>query len=52
MVYDGWSAVRRHGNEVAHNANKDLVKDAVMHADPRDVLALKNIYSCVFGEDL
>jgi hypothetical protein len=30
----------------------DLVRDAVVHADPGDLKALKNIYGCVFDEDL
>jgi hypothetical protein len=52
MVYDGRGAVRQDGNEVAHEADKDLVRDAVEHADPGDLRALKNIYGCVFNEDL
>jgi hypothetical protein len=52
MVYDGRGAVRQDGNEVAHEADKDLVRDAVEHADPGDLKALKNIYGCVFNEDL
>ena len=52
MVYDSRGAVRQDGNEVAHEADKDLVRDAVEHADPGDLKALKNIYGCVFNEDL
>ena len=52
MIYDGRSNVRRDGNEVAHEADKGLVRDAVVHADPEDLEALKNIYGCVFNEDL
>ena len=52
MVYDGRGSVRQDGNDVAHEANMDLVRDAVVHADPGDLKALKNIYGCVFGEDL
>ena len=52
MVYDGRGTVRQDGNEVAHEADKGLVRDAVMHADPGDLRALKNIYGCVFDEDL
>jgi hypothetical protein len=36
----------------AHEADVDLVRDAVVHADPGDLKALKNIYGCVFDEDL
>jgi hypothetical protein len=52
MVYDERGTVRQDGNEVAHEADKDLVRDAVIHADPGDLRALKNIYGCVFNEDL
>jgi hypothetical protein len=52
MVYDGRGSVRQDGNNVAHEADMDLVRDAVVHADPGDLKALKNIYGCVFGEDL
>jgi hypothetical protein len=52
MVYDGRGTVRQDGNEVAHEADKDLVKDEVVHADPGDLKALKNVYGCVFDEDL
>jgi hypothetical protein len=52
MIYGGRSSVRQDGNEVAHEANKDLVKDAVVHANPKDRQALENIYGCVFNEDL
>jgi hypothetical protein len=38
--------LRQDGNEVAHEADKDLVRDAVIHADPGDLRALKNIYGC------
>jgi len=37
MVCDGRGAVRQDGNEVAHEADKDLVRDAVIHADPGDL---------------
>jgi hypothetical protein len=52
MVYDGRGTVRQDGNEVAHEADKDLVKDEVVHAGPGDLKALKNVYGCVFDEDL
>jgi hypothetical protein len=52
IVYNGRGTVRQDGNEVAHEADKDLVRDAVVHADPGDLQALKNIYGCVFDEDL
>ena len=52
MVYDGRGTVRQDGNDVAHEADMDLVRDAVVHADPGDLKVLKNIYGCVFGEDL
>ena len=52
MVYDGRGSVRQDGNDVAHEADMDLVRDAVVNADPRDLKALKNIYGCVFNEDL
>ena len=48
IVYDGRSTVWQDGNKVAHKADKDLLRDAVIYADPRDLLALKNIYGCVF----
>ena len=51
MVYDGRGTVRLEGNEVAHEADRDLVRDAVVHA-AGDLLALKNIYGFVFDEDL
>jgi hypothetical protein len=50
-IYDGRGKVRQDGNEVAHKADKDLVRNAVIHADPEDLLALKNICRCVFDED-
>jgi hypothetical protein len=34
MVYDGRGTVRQDGNEVAHGADKYLVRDAVVHANP------------------
>ena len=52
MVYDGRGSVRQDGNDIAHKADMDLVRDAVVHADPGDLKALKNIYGCVFDEDL
>ena len=52
MVYDGRGTVRQDGNDVAHKADMDLVRDAVVHANPGDLKVLKNIYGCVFGEDL
>ena len=52
MVYNGRGAMQQDGNGVAHKANKDLVRDTVVHADPGDLKALKNIYGCVFDEYL
>jgi hypothetical protein len=52
MVYDRRGSVRQDGNDVAHEADMALVRDAVVHADPGDLKALKNIYGCVFDEDL
>jgi len=48
MVDDGRGTVRQDGDEVAHEADKDLVRDAIVHADPGDLKALKNIHGCVF----
>ena len=44
--------MRQDGNEVAHEADKDLVRGAVVHARPGDLKAFKNVYGCVFDEDL
>ena len=52
MVYNGRGTLWQDGNEVAHEADKEMIRDAVVHADLRDLKALKNIYGCVFGEDL
>lgn len=52
MIYDGRSAVREDGNEVAHEANKELVRDAIVYGDPENLNVLKNIFGCVYGEDL
>ncbi len=52
MVYNGRGSVRQDGNDIAHEADMDLVRDAVVHADPGDLKVLKNIYGCVFDEDL
>jgi hypothetical protein len=53
MIYDGQSAMRLDGNEVAHEADQVLVRDAVIHAKPGESEALmRNIYGCIFGEDL
>jgi hypothetical protein len=52
MIYDSRSAVRQEGNEVAHEAPIELVRDAIRHADQQDYGALANIFQCVFDEDL
>jgi len=43
----GWD-----GNDVAHEADMVLVRDAVVHANPGDLKVLKNIYGCIFDEYL
>jgi len=53
MIYEVQSAVRLDGNDVAHGADKDLVWDAIVHGDAgSDVSILKNIFGCVYNEDL
>jgi hypothetical protein len=51
MIYE-WSIVRQDGNDVAHGAEQRLVRDAVVHGDPANLQVLKNIFACVYGEDL
>jgi hypothetical protein len=52
MVCYGRGSVQQDVNNVAHEADMDLVRDAVVHANPGHLKALKNIYGCVFDEDL
>jgi hypothetical protein len=51
MIYK-WSVVREDGNDVAHEANKELVWDAIVHGDLEGLEILKNIYGGVYGEDI
>jgi hypothetical protein len=44
MIYDGQSAMRLDGNEVAHKADQVLVQDAVIRTKPGESEALRNIY--------
>ena len=46
MMYEG-NVVRRQGNNVAHEATKGLVRNAVVYGDFE---ALENIYQCVYDE--
>jgi hypothetical protein len=52
MIYDARSAVRDDRNDVAHEANKDLVRAAVVYGDPGDHKVLKNVFGCVYNEDI
>jgi len=53
MIYEVQTAVRLDGNHVAHSAEEDLVRDAVVHGEPGpDVVVLTNIFECVFDKDL
>jgi hypothetical protein len=52
LIYEGRSAVRLDGNEVAHQADKDLVRAAIVYGDPRDLKVLKNVFGCVYNEDI
>ena len=53
MIYEVQSAVRLDGNDVAHEAGKDLVRDVIVHGDKgSDVEILENIFGCVYDEDM
>jgi hypothetical protein len=53
MIYEVQTTVRLDGNDVAHEAEESLVRDAVIHGEPGpDVEVLENIFQCVFDKDL
>jgi len=53
MICEVHTPVRLEGNKVAHEAEQNLLRDAVVFGEPGpDVQVLKNIFQCVFDCDL
>lgn len=52
LIYVPNVAVREDGNKAAHEADDNLIEEAVLKGDPADVEVLKNIFRCVYNKDL
>jgi hypothetical protein len=50
MICEGKVPVRLEGNKVAHEAEKSMLRDAILLGEPGpDVEVLENIFKCLFN---
>jgi hypothetical protein len=51
MIYEAKTSVREDGNRVAHEADIELVRQAVVQGEPVERQVLSTIFKATYGED-